>query len=178
MQYQNIEEIYTANDQIREKLKAVIGNLSEEQANNLPEGEKWSVAQIVEHIAKVEVGMTQISAKLLSEAQKNGGKSDGKAVISKEFLEKAKSAATQKLEAPERVRPEGGKMIADSLNSLSESRRKLYELKPLFEEVECSGHKFPHPAFGDLTAHEWLALIGGHEMRHLAQIKRLLAVSG
>lgn len=174
MKYQNIEEIYTANDQIREKLKAFIENLSDEQADKLTEDGKWSVAQIVEHIAKVEVGMTQISGKLLSEAKKNGITSDGKAFISDEFLQKAGSAQNEKFEAPERVRPEGGKTIAESLKNLEESREKLYELKPLFEQVECSDFKFPHPAFGDLTAHEWLALVGGHELRHLAQIKRIL----
>lgn len=176
MKYENIKEIYAANDRIREKLKAAIGNLSDEQANKMTDDGKWSVADIVEHVAKVEVGMTQISAKLLSEAEKKGGKSDGKAMISEEFLQKAISAVNQKFEAPERVRPAGGKKIAESLKDLEESRRKLYDLKPLFEQVECSDFKFPHPAFGDLSAHEWLALVGGHEMRHLTQIERVLAV--
>jgi hypothetical protein len=56
---------------------------------------------------------------------------------------------------------------------MEESRNRLNELRPLFESVECSDQKFPHPAFGELTAHEWLALVGGHEARHIAQIKRI-----
>jgi hypothetical protein len=34
---------------------------------------------------------------------------------------------------------------------------------------------FPHPFFGELSAIEWLCLIGGHEQRHLKQIKRVMA---
>lgn len=174
MKYENIEEIYAANDQIYGKLKAAIENLSDEDANKLTEGEKWTVANIVEHLAKVNFGITRISGKLLSEAQANGGKADGKAIISEEFLQKAKLPEHRKLEAPETVHPKEGKTIAESLESLEKSREKLRELKPLFEQVECSDFKFPHPAFGDLSAHEWLALVGAHEMRHLAQIERIL----
>lgn len=174
MNYENIEEIYEANDKIREGLKATITNISEEEANNLPEGEKWTIAEIVEHIAKVEDGMCKISGKLLTQAQAVGGTSDGKAVITKEFLQKLQEHRDTKFDAPEMVRPAGGKTIAESMKSLAESRERLYQLKPLFENVECSNFKFPHPAFGDMSAHEWLALVGGHEMRHLAQIKRIL----
>jgi hypothetical protein len=34
-------------------------------------------------------------------------------------------------------------------------------------------HKFPHPYFGPLSAVEWLVLLGGHEARHLQQIKNI-----
>ncbi len=64
--------------------------------------------------------------------------------------------------------------IAESLAKLDENRRQLEELRPIFESVECSDFKFPHPAFGDISAHEWLALIGGHEIRHIEQINNLL----
>lgn len=175
MNYQTIEEVYAANDKIRAGLLATIENLSDEQANALPEGEKWTIAQIVEHIAIVQDGMTRISAKLLNEAKANGKSSDGKAKISEDFSQKAAGAREQKFEAPERVRPTGNQTIAESIGKLKESQQRLKDLQPIFETVECSDHKFPHPAFGDLTAHEWLALVGGHEFRHSKQIKRLLA---
>ena len=57
---------------------------------------------------------------------------------------------------------------------MDETRQKLEELRPLFESIECSDVKFPHPAFGDMSAHEWLALLGGHETRHIRQIEGIL----
>lgn len=178
MNYQTISEIYDANDKIREKLKETVSNLTEEQANFLPEGEKWTVANLVEHISLVEGGITRIFGKLLTEAQAAGGKAGGEAKISEEFLQKAAWGRTQKFEAPERTHPAGNLTIAESLAKLDENRPKLEELRPLFESVECSDFKFPHPAFGDLSAHEWLALIGGHELRHMQQIKKILSQIG
>lgn len=174
MNYQNIAEIYDSNDKIREKLKMIVGSLTDEQAGVLPEGEKWSLAQLVEHIALVEDGMTRICTKLLLKAQAEDRKSDGTAKISEIFLMKAAESVNQKLEAPERVHPTGTKTVAESLAKMEENRENLKKLRPIFETVDGTEHKFPHPAFGELTAQEWLALVGGHELRHIRQIKNLL----
>lgn len=174
MNYQTIEEVYAANDKIRAKFLEVVESISDEQANALPDGEKWTIAQIVEHVAIVEEGMSKISYKLLNEAKASGKTSDGSVKIGESFSKNAAEARDRKFEAPDRVHPSGNVSIADSIKKLEENRRKLYELKPLFETIDCAENKFPHPAFGDLTAHEWLALVGGHELRHLQQIKKML----
>ena len=178
MNYQTISEIYAANDQIREKLKATVGNLSDEQINALPDGEKWTIKEFVEHIAIVDGGITQISAKLLNEAKESGKTSDGAAKFSDDFAERLAAKRDAKFEAPERVKPTGTMSIAQSLAKMEETRKSLEDLKSLFESVECADVKFPHPAFGDLSAHEWLALKGGHEMRHIKQIENLLGKIG
>lgn len=174
MNYKTIADVYEANDKIREKLKATVKNLSDEQANALPEGGKWTIAQIVEHLSMVEDGMTRISFKLLNEAKESGRKADGDLKISESFLQKLGGARGQKIEAPERVRPKSNLTIRESLEKMEENRKRLNELRPLFESIDCSDYKFPHPAFGELSAHEWLALLGGHEARHIEQIERIL----
>lgn len=174
MNYQTIEEVYAANDKIRERLLETIENISDDEANDLPEDEKWTIAQIVEHLSLVEGGMGRIAAKLLNESKDNGKTSDGRANVSEDFLKVVEEARHQKLEAPDRVHPTGEQTIAESIEKLKESRQRLYALRSLFETVDCSELKFPHPAFGAMTAHEWLALVGGHEFRHLQQIKKRL----
>jgi hypothetical protein len=177
MDYKSISDIYAANDKIREKLKETVSDLTNEKANFQPEenGGQWTVANIVEHIAIVQEGMTRISAKLLSEAGKRGIKTDGRARMSETFLQKTLEIKDIKLEAPERARPSGRLSITESLAKMEETRRQLEDLRPLFESVECSDFKFPHPFMGELTAHEWLALIGGHEFRHIRQIENILS---
>lgn len=175
MNNQTIADIYAANGKIRAKLKETISKLNNEQMTFLPDGEKWTIAHIVEHIAIVEDGMSKISAKLLAQAQSAGKKSNGEAILTKSFRKKAAEARGLKFEAPERVRPTGNRTIAESLAKMEENRRTMEKLRPLFESVECSDYKFPHPFMGELSAHEWLTLVGGHEARHLAQIERILA---
>lgn len=171
---QTIGDIFANNDKIHEKTKLLAASLSDEQTKLLADDGKWTIAHIIEHVAIVQDGMTKISAKLLNEAKNADKKSNGEAVISENFLKKAAEIRNQKLQAPERVQPTGNLTIAESLLKMSETRKTLEDLRPLFESIECSEFKFPHPALGDLTAHEWLMLIGGHEARHLMQIKRIL----
>ncbi len=175
MNNQTIGDIYANNDKIREKTKQLVASLTIEQAASLPDGEKWTIAEILEHIGIVQNGMAKISAKLLTQAQAAGVKSDGAAKLSENFAAKAAEAATLKFEAPDRVRPTGNQSVEESLKMMGEARGELEKLRPLFESVECSDYKFPHPFMGDLTAHEWLALVGGHEARHLRQIENRLA---
>lgn len=174
MNYQNIGEIYAANDNIREKLIATVGSLTDEQVNILPEDEKWTIAALIEHIGIVEDGMTKICAKLLTKAQSENKTVDGSAKFSDAFVAGIASLAERKVEAPERVMPTGTQTIAESLTKMEENRRVLNELRPMFEKFDSSEYTFPHPAFGELTACDWLALVGGHEGRHLRQVKRLL----
>lgn len=177
MNYQSIEEIYEANDKIREKLKVTVSDLTERQATTLPEGEKWTVAQIVEHVSMVEDGMTRICSKLLAKA-KTAGQQNGGVKLSENFLQRGLEIGQIKIEAPEIVRPVSGRTIAESLAVMDENRAKLDEMRPLFETFDCNEQKFPHPFFGDISAAEWLALVGGHEARHIKQIKKILEKIG
>jgi hypothetical protein len=117
----------------------------------------------------------RICAKLLKKAQDAGKSTDGNVVISDDFLQKGSEIATMKLEAPEFVHPNAGHSIPESLAKLDETAEQLEQMRELFESVDGTELKFPHPFFGDISAHEWLALKGGHEMRHIKQIERVLA---
>ncbi len=177
MNYKTIADVYEANDRIREKLKTIVSELTEEQANFLPEGEKWHIASVMEHLATVEEGMTKISAKLLSKAETDGKTSDGTIRLSENFVESIKKAdeEDQKFVAPERVHPQGQQTVAESLKKMETNREYLNNLRSKFEEIDGTEYAFPHPAFGNLTAQDWLALIGVHEIRHTNQIKRILS---
>lgn len=173
MEYRSIADIYDANASIHEKFSYVVTALTDEQANATPEDEKWSVAQIVEHVSMVEGSVCRICAKLLSSAEAAGQPNGGWTDMSG-FMEKAESIGGVKLEAPEIVQPKAGRSIAESLDVMAENGRVLETLREKFENFDGDSHKFPHPYFGDLSAKEWLALAGGHKIRHLRQIKRVL----
>lgn len=174
MNYQSIAEIYAANDKIREKLISLVEDLSPADAELRAGAESWTIRELVEHIALVENGMAKISAKLLAQAEAAKAEADGAVKIGANFLQRAGEMRTQKFKAPDRVAPTGSQTLAESLEKMAENRKLLEDLRPRFEKIEAGGFTFPHPFMGELNAHEWLALIGGHEMRHLAQIKAIL----
>lgn len=174
MKFDSIAEIYDANAAIREQLKATLAGITETEAAALPEGEKWTIAQIVEHMSIVEDGMGRICSKLLSRAMTSGRPFNSNVTLSEGFLQKGTELNRIKVEAPDMVRPSGNRSIAESLARMDESRRKLEEIKPKFESYDGNSDSFPHPFLGDLTAIEWLTMVGAHEMRHLNQIIKLL----
>ena len=176
MNYTTLEEAFAANDAIRGKLKETVAALTEEQLDARPDGEKWSVKQIVEHVAMVNDGVVRICSKLLSKAEAAGHAATGFS-ISSEFLEKAMGSADAKLEAPEIVRP-GAAPLADSLAKLDAATETLKVLREKFEKFDGTDPKFPHPYFGDLSAQEWFVLSGAHEGRHLRQIRHIVEKLG
>jgi hypothetical protein len=173
MRTETIEEVYARNAALGERLKMLVDSLPKEKLNHLPDGEKWTICNIVEHISIVESSIVKICAKLLSKAESDGTLADGAISVSDAFGRKALEIATTKLEAPDFVKPTGEAKVEDSLRVCDENRQKLDEIKPLFEKFDSNIHKFPHPYFGDLSAGEWLNLLGGHKMRHIKQIERL-----
>jgi hypothetical protein len=57
---------------------------------------------------------------------------------------------------------------------MEENAKALRSLRERFEKFDGGAHTFPHPYLGELSAVEWLALSGGHKIRHLRQIKRVI----
>lgn len=175
----SVSEAFASNDKVRERFESFVGSLSSEQlAMRDVSQDKWSVAEIVEHVSMVEAGIAGLCRKLLQRAKDGAQTSDGRIRLSDGFLEGGEKSKTEKWQAPDRVRPTGTKTIEESFALMADTRTKLEELRPFFEQYSSSDATFPHPFLGDLTAAEWLLLIGGHEARHMRQIKRILAPSG
>lgn len=175
MRFETIADIYTANTIAGEKLVDALNGVSEDEAGRRPDGEKWTLQQIVEHIAIVDGATARICSKLLDQARNNGKPSDGKVSISPAFGERSAVIAGLKVEAPERVQPTGDVTIRESLDRINSTRQLFEAMQTDLERFDLSGPKFPHPFLGDLTAAEWLIVAGGHTARHAKQIKRLLA---
>ena len=172
MEYTTIDEIYSDNDQIRDRLLKMIDSIADSELRARPNDEKWCIEQIFEHIAMVDEGMAKICRKLLSEAEKSDLKSSG-VTISDVFKTYTDGVGEIKLEAPERVQPTGQQNVAGSKEKLNESQALFEVLRPRFHEFDGVGLKFPHPYFGPLSAQDWLVLVGKHADRHTRQIEKL-----
>ena len=174
MKIETIGDIFEAHESASRKFEALVAALSDERAGRVPEGEAWSVAQIVEHVSLVDEGSARICAKLLSKAESDGAISDGHLEISADFFTRSEEIAEIKIEAPERVHPNAGLLIADSLERLRDSAESFARLRPAFEKFDSWTYKFPHPFFGDISAAEWLLVAAGHKARHLQQIRSIV----
>ena len=175
MKYENIDDIYTANERYAADFRKVVEGVSAAEAEAVPKDEKWSIKQLVEHVSTVETGAAAICAKLLAQAKNANKASDGGFSISQAFGEGLAGLATQKLEAPTQVQPTGEVPIQEALGRMSAAADKMESMRADLKAFALDGHTFPHPYLGRLTAAEWFAIAGLHAGRHTNQIQTLIA---
>lgn len=175
MKYESIADIYSANAKARDGLSAALDGVTPEQAATIPGGERWSVQHVAEHVSMVEGGIAMICSRMIEAAKAEGKPADGAFALSEKFRGHLANLATARLEAPDRVQPSGDVTIDASREKLAHSTATIDRLRSDLEAIDVSGHTFPHPYFGPLTATEWLVVAGLHERRHTAQIASLLA---
>ena len=106
MDSRSIDEVYQKNNDVADRLEALVGSLDKEQIDVLPKGEKWTIGNIVEHVSIVEAGVIRICGKLLRKAESEHKAADGTISVSDSFMEKTLEIARLKLEAPEIVQPQ------------------------------------------------------------------------
>lgn len=173
--YKSLGEIYEGLQKTREKLIPAIESLPPEKQNWRENGAGWSIKEIVEHLSIVEAGIIKIVEKLISKAEEiEAFSSETFPPIPVDFAEKLTAIRDRKLQAPERVHPQGAQSLSDSLAKLKKERSVLEDLQTKLEKIDASVPTFPHPALGDLNAYQWIIMIGLHERRHLMQIERIL----
>ena len=177
MIYHSVAEIFDAIDAVREKLVQTVSGLTSSQLIFRPEETAWTITELVEHLAKTEASLVPLVFRLLknAEADESAPPSDGTINPPVSLVEQSEKAASMRMQAPEIIYPGGTATVAESLAKLAESRAAIQSLRPRLEAVNLSATAFPHPFFGKLNLYQWLAFIGLHESRHLAQIEKLLA---
>jgi uncharacterized damage-inducible protein DinB len=176
MVYQSVVHIFTEINSARAQLCEGMEKLSFQQAAFKPSPEKWSVAEILEHLAKVDRALVNRIDKMVTEVKE--AESDSKVHASffpfsmDSIAERAKD---QKFKSPEPALPTSGSPIHESLARLQASRADLLALQPRIEARDLSKTTFPHFVFGQLNIYQWLAFFGLHENRHRKQIDALMA---
>lgn len=178
MTYHTIADILAVNEQAQARFMAAVSNLTEAQANFRPDENQWTIAEIVEHVSVVNDGFLRLMRKLLKEAESASRPPRADLNLGHTSLDENGQQHPRPFQAPDRVRPQGGARIEDSLAKMRASLAGFAEIQPRLEAVDLSEQMFPHPALGPINAYQWMVLLGEHEDRHRGQIERLKATAG
>ena len=178
MSYNSVAEIYESIDESRGRLLASVEGLGEGQESFRPGPDRWSIAEIIEHLSLVEGQIARLFHVMLSKAEAGGAvRAEAEAaapfaapVSIEHFVEALRE---RKLQSPDGARPGGSSSLADSVARHRESRAALHSLRPRLERIDGAALVYPHPAAGPLNAYQWLLFVGSHEDRHLLQIEAL-----
>ncbi len=156
---------------------AAIENLNEAQWKYKPAPDRWSVAEVAEHIILAE-GLLFASVEKALAAPPNPQwqtKTAGKT----EFLERVMVSRDRRAQAPEQIQPQGKWTRAETLSRFKEVRAQTLKFTEQ-TDLPLKAHTLDHPfpVFGTLNAYQWLIYIPLHHLRHNQQIAEIKASAG
>ncbi len=138
--------------------------------------ERWSIAEVAEHIAVSEDSfhqlITQRVLKTPPAPDKKADLANNDETILKQVVDRERKA-----QAPEFLRPAGRWPNRESLAAAFRTSRdrNIAYVEKTTEELRS--HSTPHPAFGLMDAYQWLLTMSAHSERHVAQILEVKADS-
>jgi len=146
--------------------------LSDAQWNFKPAPDRWSVAEVTEHIAAAESYLRGMVMEKVMPAQPRPDGEDVKAID--EMVLTAIPDRTQHRQAPEPLKPTNRfGSPQGSLKQFVESRGETEKFLTTHDDLRA--HAIDSPLGKKLDAYEWVLFIAAHSERHTKQIAEVKA---
>jgi hypothetical protein len=156
---------------LREAVDAVPEMLRERQ----PAADRWSVAEVLEHLALVEGRFKTIVADRLAEARASGLGAERETSPIVPTLDLADILdRSSRHQAPDAVRPQGSDWKT-AWSRLEDVRRSFLGVYASGDRLALADVVHAHPRLGSLNLYQWGVWVGGHEARHTEQIREIAA---
>lgn len=150
-------------------------NLTPEQWNFKPLPDRWSVAEVAEHVTVSEESLMQLVQERIMKSPTASTEDREKTKGKEEVVLTTVVDRSKKAQAPEFLKPTGRWKDREELTQEYEKRRAANIAYIGSTQDALHDHVMPHPAAGPLDAYQWLLLISAHSERHTAQINEVKA---
>ena len=153
--------------QTRQAFLDSISGLSDAQWTFKAGPDRWSIAEVAEHIA---ISETTILHLVTDQFMKGPAIPPNPNSVPDEKLLAALLDRTNKFQAPEMLKPSNRWATSDALTKdfLAAREKTATYVKTTTDDLH--GHGGPHPVFKMLDGYQWVLLLSGHSARHTAQI--------
>ncbi len=156
----------------RQGVQDATAGLSEAQWNFKPAPDRWSVAEVTEHIAAAEDFLRGMVTDQVMKAPPRPAGEDVKAID--EMVLTAIPDRTHKAQAPEPLKPTNRFSSPEaSLKHFAESREQTLDF--LKKHDDLRDHASDSPMGKKLDAYEWILFVAAHSERHTKQINEVKA---
>jgi len=161
----------------RANLRAELDATPVELREKKPAPDRWSAAEVLEHLAIVEQQIGGLLKRGLRRAMADGPLPpdadhspivptlDGERLLDRE----------RRLQAGQAVVPSRSLTAEQAWAELVTANQALRDVVLAADGLVTTAIKAPHPFLGELTFHQWIAFVGFHEARHVAQIRATAA---
>jgi uncharacterized damage-inducible protein DinB len=151
-------------EETRNALVDSVVGLSAPQWEFKPAADRWSIAEIVEHLVIIEGRIHALVGRMgeAPEPPAEWNQAEMDARILREVPDRS-----SKVQAPPVLCPTQGWSRTEALERFFKTRERTIQL---LEAPSLRGHVLPHPIMGMWDGYQWLVAVGAHGMRHTGQI--------
>ena len=173
----HLSHVFSLLEASRVELRAAVDTVPEGRRRERPAPDRWSVAEIIEHLALVEQRFTGVVATAIAKAREAGlGEERAARTPFPEQHAHRLLDRSQQRQAPEVVTPTGSLDVASAWHALAQAELGLRDAVTAGDGSALSGVTADHHIWGPLNVYQWVELAAGHERRHADQIREIAAL--
>ncbi len=174
MKTSGLAEILSYLEETRVGLRAAVDAAPRADRERKPAPDRWSVAEVIEHLAIVENRVTARLGEALEQGRAAGVVTAGGPVpaLDRDLLAHA-GDRTGRFKTSPPAEPRGGLDTEAAWSTLETSRQAFERLLHRANGLDVSGIVAPHPFFGPLSFYQWAVFLGAHDTRHASQIREI-----
>jgi hypothetical protein len=172
----HLEEVLPLLDNSRAVLKSAVDDVPENLRRTRPAHDRWSVAEVLEHLVKVNRFFAERIATSVAEARTAGlgPEQQPRAPLSSDIANKMKDR-TERRQARDIVMPSGTVEYDAVWAELDRARVEVRNAVLAADGLALGSVTTEHRFFGVLNAYQWVELTAAHECRHAEQIREIAA---
>ncbi|MCU1265279.1 MAG: DinB-like domain protein [Acidobacteria bacterium] len=168
------QEVIEYLDTTRSDLSSAVAGVSSDRRDERPAPERWSVAEVLEHLAIIEGRVTQLISGKLAAAKAAGLGNETETSPVLDTIDRARILdRSRRATAPDMVKPRSEQDAAAAWLALQQNRAELRATVLANDGLALGEVTHEHPVLGMINLYQWLIFVGAHEARHTAQIREI-----
>jgi hypothetical protein len=169
----HLTEVLSRLDRARAALRAALDAIPASQQRQRPAPDRWSAADVLEHLTLVEKLFSGRITKAIDGARAGLSSEASARVPLPDAIEQRMQDRVNKRTAPDVVQPTGTVDVATGWAALENGHDALRAMVVAADGLALSQVTLDHPFFGTMTVYQWIELMAAHEGRHTEQIKEI-----
>jgi hypothetical protein len=172
----HLASVLAALDDSRHALEQAVKDIDPSRRATRPAPERWSLAELLEHLSLAEASFTGWIAAGIDKARAGGLGHEGteRAPLPEAVRERLADRVNRRV-APERVQPKGEMSPADAWNAVVEVERRLKDVLIAADGLALNQVLVEHPSLGPFNIYQWVELMAAHRRRHVEQVREIAA---
>ena len=167
----HLAEVFVLLDESRDALRAAVARVPAEARPRRPAADRWSVNEVIEHLALVEARFAAQVSAAIDQARAAGlGPERDPRVPLDATLRRRLADRTERRQAPEGAVPTGT-LDEQAARAALERAYETFRTALIDADGLALGTVYAeHRRWGPLTAYQWAEVLAGHAKRHAQQI--------